>query len=214
MRVRHLSAVERGNVGTSAAETAKVDSAKQVAQAENQPVFFRTASLLMAFVPDAFTLFPFDEYQEYGIRGVVAAMEAWSGIKIKQSNTAPNFMILRDQGFDAIIDSEDGLTKSVLMSVFGSGPYGENMRRRIGAERDCHIHHVVDSHYRITTTIVLVNSVLPDAEEAHCVVKGMASAFGIVDMKFLHSAVSLSDNSGRISLGPDLKQAFTEIYVF
>lgn len=185
-----------------------------LAQSNEQPVFFRTADLRMAFIPEAFTEFPLKEYENYGIRGAAATLAAWSGLKVKESNTAPNFSVLRGRGFDQIIESDETLTQSVLMRAFGSVLYRENVRRHIGTIEYCFVHHVADSDFRIYETVLMVNTDLPEDEEALCVLRGMASAFGIVDWEVIENGVSISEGSGRAVLSSELKEIFSEIYVF
>lgn len=185
-----------------------------LAQSNKQPVFFRTSDLLIAFVPEPFSFFPFDEYREFGVRSVVRQMESWSGLKIKQSNTAPNMVVMRDRGFDAVIESDDPLVRSLLMQFFGPANYQQNARAAIGAEENCFTYNVTTRDLRINATLVLLNSSLKGWEEAICTVQGIASAFGVSSKEMLDTQIVWSEETGTVVLGEEVRRAFSETYVF
>jgi hypothetical protein len=190
------------------------DADEQTQIAQTAPVPYRAENLLIAFVPDSFSFLPFDEYEDFGIRGVAATLEDWSGLKVKQSNTVPNMIVLRDRGFDAIIESDDPLTQSIMSQVFGGPSYPETARRTIGAEENCFVYNAVTTTSRVTATLVFLDSRLRDWEEAICTVQGMSAAFGVADRALLDNQITLSADTGRIVLGEDLRRAFADIYIF
>ncbi|MBT3810347.1 MAG: hypothetical protein HOF99_12680 [Rhodospirillaceae bacterium] len=197
------------------AEATLQPASNQIAQSDSEIVYFRTADLHIAFAPKAFSFFAFEEYKKFGVRAAAVRMQEWSGVRVKEANLSPNMIVLRGRGFDSIIESDDPLVRSVLNQFFfGAEGYQEKARRLIGPEQDCFFLNAVSSHGRILSTVVFLNSRLSKSDEAICFVRSLAGAFGAVDLVLLNKEITISTDTGRITLGDDLKQAFSGIYVF
>lgn len=186
----------------------------EVAQSVSDPTPFRTTDVAIAFAPDPFGFLPLDEYKDFGVREAIDDMQSWSGLRIGQSNTAPNLIFLRGQGFDAIIESEDPLVRSILEQVYGTESVQQKVRAAAGCETNCFVYNITTPNSRVNATLVLLNSGLQSVEEAICFLQGIASSFGVSDRRLLNQQISLDSGTERIVLGDGIQKAFSKIYIF